>query len=57
MNFTYTVSEPTDKSWGALLPDGSWTGIVRMLQDGKVDLGEKLSLEALPLEHLCEYIL
>ena len=49
MNFTYTVSEPTDKSWGAFLPDGSWTGIVRMLQDGEVDLGGKLTQKVLPV--------
>ena len=38
MNFTYTVTEPPDGQWGAIRPDGTWTGMVGMLQEKKVDL-------------------
>ena len=38
MNFTYTVTEPPDGQWGAIRPDGTWTGMVGMLQEEKVDL-------------------
>ena len=41
MNFTYTILEPHDKSWGSRQPDGSWNGMVRMLQEKTVDLCEK----------------
>ena len=37
MNFTYAVTEPPDGQWGAIRPDGTWTGMVGMLQEKKVD--------------------
>ena len=51
MNFTYTVLQPADKAWGTLSSDGSWNGMVRMLQDKTVDLCEKI-LNNLPLKTL-----
>lgn len=39
MNFSFTVEVPQDGSWGALQPNGSWTGMVKMLQDDKLDIG------------------
>ena len=44
MNFTYTIVEPDDQSWGSLQPDGSWNGMVRMLQEGTVDLCERIEI-------------
>ena len=43
MNFTYAVTEPPDGQWGAIRPDGTWTGMVGMLQEKKVDLCMLLS--------------
>ena len=37
MNFTYTVTEPPDGQWGAIRPDGTWSGMVGMLQEKQVD--------------------
>ncbi|KAK1122578.1 hypothetical protein K0M31_009023 [Melipona bicolor] len=37
MNCTFTYMEAT--SWGAQLPNGSWTGLIRMLIDDEADLG------------------
>ena len=37
MNFTYTVTEPPDGKWGAIRPDGTWSGMVGMLQEKQVD--------------------
>ena len=41
MNFTYSVVEPPDGQWGAIRPDGTWTGMVGLLQEKKVDLCKK----------------
>ena len=37
MNFTFTLIQPPDMQWGALQPDGSWSGIVNLLQTQQVD--------------------
>ena len=39
MNFTFTLIQPLDKQWGALQPDGSWSGMVNLLQTQQVDFG------------------
>ena len=39
MNFTYTVIEPPDGQYGALEPDGTWNGIVKLLADQDIDIG------------------
>ena len=39
MNFTYTVSKPLEGTFGRLSKDGTWNGMVRLLQDGDVDIG------------------
>ncbi|XP_043220420.1 glutamate receptor ionotropic, delta-1-like [Amphibalanus amphitrite] len=44
LGFTYTVVEPPDGQWGLRLPNGSWTGLVRMLIDGRADVAGALAL-------------
>ena len=39
MNFTYTVIEPPDGQYGALQPDGTWNGIVKLLANQDIDIG------------------
>ena len=39
MNFTYTLSKPQEGTFGRLSKDGTWNGMVRLLQDGDVDIG------------------
>ena len=31
LNFTFTIEKPTDGEWGVLQKDGSWSGMVGML--------------------------
>ena len=38
MNFTYTLIKPPDGQWGAIQPDGSWNGMVKMLADQEIDI-------------------
>ena len=38
MNFTYTLILPPDGNWGAIQPDGSWNGMVKMLADQEIDI-------------------
>ena len=39
MNFTYTAIEPPDGQYGALEPDGTWNGIVKLLANQDIDVG------------------
>ena len=39
MNFTYTLTTPQVGTFGRLSKDGTWNGMVRLLQDGDVDIG------------------
>ena len=38
MNFTYTVIEPPDGQYGALQPDGTWSGMVKLLANQDIDI-------------------
>ncbi len=38
MNFTFVLQTPPDGQWGALQKDGSWTGMVHMLQTQQIDI-------------------
>ena len=38
MNFTFTLVQPPDKQWGTLQHDGSWSGMVNLLQTQQVDV-------------------
>ncbi len=40
LNFTYTVKQPPDKSWGSVNENGDWNGMVRQLIDGQSDIGD-----------------
>ena len=41
MNFTYDLTQPPDGQWGAIQPDGSWSGLVGMLMRGEIDIGSR----------------
>ena len=43
MNFTYDLTQPPDGQWGAIQPDGSWSGLVGMLMRGEIDIGNRIS--------------
>ena len=47
MNFTYTLEPPPDNSWGGLQDDGSWNGMMKLVQDEAVDIGENTNLLSL----------
>ena len=38
MNFTYTVIKPPDGQYGAIQPDGTWSGMVKLLVDQDIDI-------------------
>ena len=40
MNFTYTIVQPPDKAWGSPYGNGSWNGMVGMLQREEADIGK-----------------
>ena len=40
MNFTYVVSKPPDMTFGALKPDGNWTGMIGELVYQNADIGK-----------------
>ena len=37
LNMTYTIHYPSDRHWGHIDANGSWTGMVKQLMDGEVD--------------------
>ncbi|ROT69475.1 olfactory ionotropic receptor IR4 [Penaeus vannamei] len=39
INFTYRLVRPSDGSWGAPLPNGSWSGMVGVVQREAADMG------------------
>ena len=39
MNFTFVVGKPPDLTFGALRPDGSWTGMIGELINQNADMG------------------
>ena len=39
LNFTYTVTTPTDGQWGVRKDDGTWSGMVGQLETKTVDIG------------------
>lgn len=39
MNFTFVLRPPPDGEWGGDLGNGSWSGMVGMLQRGEIDIG------------------
>ncbi|XP_035216727.1 glutamate receptor ionotropic, delta-1-like [Stegodyphus dumicola] len=39
IDLPYKTVIPADKEWGSRLPNGSWSGIIGMLQRGEADIG------------------
>ena len=39
MNFTFVASKPPDMTFGALKPDGNWTGMIGELLNQNADIG------------------
>ena len=39
LNFSYTTFLPADGKYGSLKDDGSWSGMVGLLETERVDLG------------------
>ena len=39
LNFTYTLTKPQEGNFGRLSKDGTWNGMIRLLQDRDVDIG------------------
>ena len=40
MNFTYEMTKPPDKQWGAIKSDGTWSGMIGMLIRKEIDIGK-----------------
>ena len=38
MNFTYTVIKPPDGEYGVIQPDGTWSGMVKLLANQDIDM-------------------
>ncbi len=52
LNFTYTLEKPDDKAWGIKYPNGSWNGMIRMLQFQEIDIGNGSDIDELRLFYL-----
>ena len=39
LNFTFVLTKPPDGQYGVLKSDGTWTGMIRELQDQRIDIG------------------
>lgn len=39
MNFTYTLEPPPDNAWGGRQPDGSWNGMMNLVEKELADFG------------------
>ena len=44
MNFTYTIEPPPDNAWGGLQEDGTWNGMVNLVQNNIKDFGMFVNL-------------
>ena len=42
LNFTYTYIPPPDGVWGVLKEDGTWNGMMNLIQKEEVDFGEHI---------------
>ena len=40
LNFTFSLKKPPDGQYGSKKPDGSWTGMINLLQTDQADIGE-----------------
>ena len=56
LNFTFVLKKSPDGQWGTLRSDGTWTGMIRELQDQRVDIGNLGNQKACLLNFLvCNY--
>ena len=44
LNFTYTYIPPPDGVWGVLKEDGTWNGMMNLIQKEEVDFGEHIMI-------------
>ena len=44
LNFSFTLKQPPDEQWGSKQADGSWTGMINLLQTKEADIGLKHEL-------------
>ena len=44
LNFTYTYIPPPDGAWGVLQEDGTWNGMMNLIQKEEVDFGEHIMI-------------
>ena len=42
LNFSYAVTSPSDKQWGGIKSDGTWSGMIGQLVTKEVDIGNIL---------------
>ena len=42
LNFTYTLEPPPDNAWGGKQEDGTWNGMMNLVQNQLVDIGKKI---------------
>ena len=40
LNFTYTLEPPPDNAWGGKQEDGTWNGMMNLVQNQLVDIGK-----------------
>ena len=45
MNFTYAIAPPKDKGWGNQLEDGTWNGMLGLLEKDEADIGIYLFID------------
>ena len=45
MNFSYTLTPPPDNAWGGKQPDGSWNGMMNLVEKELSDFGKALFLD------------
>ena len=44
LNFTYTFIPPPDGAWGVLQEDGTWNGMMNLIQKEEVDFGRYIMM-------------
>ena len=44
LNFTYKYIPPPDGAWGVLQEDGTWNGMINLIQKEEVDFGEHIMI-------------
>ena len=45
MNFTFTIEPPPDWNWGGQQEDGTWNGMMYLVQHRLVDIGYLVTLD------------